>query len=761
MATASNVQLKIQSGTDRTVLATWAWNYGNTASYTVRWYYYTGDGIWFRVDDASTTDKYATYNAPSNATQVKFHVKPISKTRKVKKKTTSYWTAGWSTEKIYNFSSNPPTKPSAPSVTIKDFKLTATLDNLDVNASSIQFQVYKDNSTLYKTGTCTITTGHVSYSCTVEAGSEYKVRCRAQRDGLNSEWSEYSDNKNTVPSAPTSIKTIRASSETSVYLEWNAVVNATGYDIEYATKKEHFEGSNQTTQESGIETTHYDLGGLTSGDEYFFRVRATNNEGESGWSEISSVTIGTKPAAPTTWASTTTVVTGESLVLYWVHNSKDGSVQSYAEVELVINGVGEVHTIRPDETATEEELQDKTYTFPIDTTEYVEGSRILWRVRTAGVTNQYGDWSIQRSVDIYAPPTLTMTVKNSNSEVFEVLESFPFYLSAVAGPTTQSPVGYHIAITSSEAYETVDAVGNVKMVNKGDEVYSKYFDIASSLTVEFSANNLDLENNVKYIITCIVTMNSGLTAESTHEFTVGWSETIYEPDAEIGIDENTLTAYIRPYCMDSTGNLVEGVYLSVYRREFDGSFTEIIKNVENSDSTFATDPHPALDYARYRIVATAEDTGAVSYYDVPGYPVDEKSVVLQWAEEWSNFNTVNEDDTAEPSWSGSMLKLPYNIDVSDSHSTDVSLVEYIGRKHPVSYYGTQVGHTSTWNMVIAKDDEETLYGIRRLAAWMGDVYVREPSGSGYWANVSVSFGQKHLDLTIPITLDIVRVEGGM
>ena len=108
-----------------------------------------------------------------------------------------------------------------------------------------------------------------------------------------------------------------------------------------------------------------------------------------------------------------------------------------------------------------------------------------------------------------------------------------------------------------------------------------------------------------------------------------------------------------------------------------------------------------------------------------------------------------------------ILKLPYNIDVSDSHSLDVSLVSYIGRKRPVSYYGTQLGQTSTWNLEIVKNDKETLYGLRRLAIYMGDVYVREPSGSGYWASISVSFSQTHCEMTIPVTLNITRVEGGV
>ena len=114
----------------------------------------------------------------------------------------------------------------------------------------------------------------------------------------------------------------------------------------------------------------------------------------------------------------------------------------------------------------------------------------------------------------------------------------------------------------------------------------------------------------------------------------------------------------------------------------------------------------------------------------------------------------------QPAWAGSMLKLPYNIDVSDSNESDVTLVEYIGRKRPVSYYGTQLGSTSSWKVDVAKEDKDTLYALRRLAVWMDDVYVREPSGSGYWAYIKVSFSQEHCNLVIPVTLDITRVDGG-
>ena len=742
----------LQSNTDRTVYATWTWSKDKTENYQTAWYYDTGDGVWFIGSDSTVNDKQCTYNAPSNAKRVRFKVKPLSKKRTIDDKEVAYWTASWSTYEYYNFSDNPPSKPSAPSVSIEKYKLTAELSNLDLNATSIQFQVVKDNKTVFKTGTATITTTYAAFTCTVTAGSEYKVRCRSYRDKKYSDWSEYSDSVATIPAAPSKITSIKASSETSVYLAWSAVKTATSYDIEYTTKKEYFDGSDKTTTVSGIESTHYEKTGLETGEEYFFRIRAVNNIGQSGWSSVKSVIIGKTPVAPTTWSSTTTVITGEPLNLYWVHNAEDGSSETYAEVEMYIGGIKETQTIK--NTSSDDE-ENKTSSYSIDTSEFTEGTKIQWRVRTAGITKKYGDWSVQRTIDVFAPPTVELSVTKLNGDLIDMLESFPFYVSALAGPNTQTPIGYHLTVTANETYETVDNIGNTQIVKQGEHVYSKHFDTSDPLLVELSANHLNLDNNISYTVTCLVSMDSGLTAESSHDFTVAWSDDEAWPNAEVGIDEEILAAYIRPYCGHSN------VTLSVYRREFDGSFTELATGIEDGSNTFVTDPHPSLDYARYRIVSISKDTGAVNFYDIPGIPVGEKAIIIQWDEEWSYFDTTNEDEMEQPPWAGSLLKLPYNIDVSDSYSKDVSRVEYIGRKHPVSYHGTQVGERSMWSVDIPSDDVETLYALRRLATWMGNAYVREPSGSGYWATISVSFSQTHCDVTIPVSFDIVRVEGGI
>lgn len=777
MATVTITSFGLEAGTERRLYVDWTWGKAHTKNYSVHWMYGTsgnfhnGDYKWLKGSYEETTNYQSSYIAPSNAVVVRVTVMPISETYTVKTESGSYeanyWTAEWSPREIYYFAEVPET-PSAPKVTLKDYLLTASLDGLSSDIVRVQFEVVKDDTISFSTAQADVTTGHVEYSCYVDAGSKYKVRCRTSKYGSNelgeydlmsSEWSEYSDNVSTIPSGPSGFTECRAKTATSVYLEWEAVNTATSYDIEYATKIDYFDSSDSTQIITGIETTRYEKTGLEDGGVYFFRFRAVNSEGKSPWSQISSVTVGKSPAAPTTWSSTTTVITGEPLIFYWVHNSEDGSSQTKAELEVCVNGTTKTYTIQ---NSTAEDEKDKTSSYTFSTSGYLEGGKILWRVRTAGVTGDYGDWSVQRTVDIYAPPTVTLRMTDSTGSSFRVLTSFPINIRATAGSSSQSAIGYHLTVTANGSYETTDAIGNKKFVNKGDTLYSRYFDNVTTLSTTLSAGDVNLVNNASYTVTCSVSMNSGLSAESSLSFVVGWSTTEdYDLDCKIAINTSNYAAAINPFCTDSSGQIVDNVTLAVYRREYNGKFTEIISGVKNTTNMFVSDPHPALDYARYRIVAMSKTTGRVIYYDVPAQPVGGKAAIIQWDEAWIDFDATIEDTLASPVWSGSMLRLPYNIDVTDSNSCDVELVEYVGREHPIAYYGTQLGIMQTWKTDIPKTDVETIYALRRLQNWMGDVYIREPSGSGYWANITVSFNINHKEVVIPVSISIKRVEGGV
>lgn len=760
----------IVSGTDNTLYAQWTWDKytDKTDGYMYMWYYDTGDNIWFNgngEEGATTKNKYATYTIPDNAVNVGFRVRAVSKTYESNDKEVVYFTAKWSTFKTYN------TKavngkfpvPPAPSISIEGYTLTMSLENLDIDsaigqtATHVTFQIYRDDERQYKAASVPISvTKSASYSCLVKVGSSYRVRCRITdnpRSGASSdEWSPWSESVETPPGPPGRFVEYKASSETSVYLAWGISSAATSYSLQYTTNKKYFDIPNDQVQTvSDIKLAYYEHTGLSPGAEYFFRVKAVNDSGESEWNAPVSVIIGKKPSAPTTWSSTTTAISGEPVTLYWMHNAEDGSDQTYADVELYCDGVKEIT----------ETVKGDTNSYSIKTTQFREGTKIEWRVRTAGITKEFGSWSVRRVVDIYAPPTLELNLTKSSGASITRLKSFPAYVSALAGPKTQTPTGYHLTITPEYNYETVDNTGTYVYVNAGNPIYSEYFDTSEDLLVELSPRNINLENNVLYTITCTVSMDSGLTCEESIEFTVAWEDIQDEPNAEIGFMRDSYTTFIRPYCEDVYGNIPEDVRLAVYRRDYDGKFTEIASGLKNGRDKYITDPHPSLDFARYRIVSTHELTGAISYYDIPDYPIGCKEIIIQWDESWTTYTTFGDDEQANANWTGSMLRLPYNIDVSDSNTPDVVLVEYMGRQHPVSYYGTQLGETSSWNVVIPKSDTETLSTLRRLSRWMGDVYVREPSGSGYWAHITVTFPLKHRELTIPVSINITRVEGGM
>ena len=791
----------------------------STEKYEYKWkhtknsYDASGKLIWTDDTVSTTTNQYCTYTPPQGAKKVVFKIRPIQKEGANK------FGGQWSTEVSYDVpeESREVETPPVPTVTLNGVILTVEV-NINYQANTAEFQIARDDvaDPLYFDGTLAssendIRTGNATRTLVVKPGSRYKARCRVKSWGIYSKWSDWSANTNAPPATPSGITKCEATSSTSIYVEWAKVDSAESYTLEYTEKKSYFDSSDNVTSKSGITVTNFELTGLESGKEYFFRVKAVNDKGDSGWSDIKSVVIGKGPVAPTTWSSTTTAILGETVMLYWVHNAEDGSAQTYANLELDINGTITTHKITGEDSK-----------WSLNTSSYAEGAKVKWRVQTAGITKIEGEWSTQRTIDIYAPPTLEMQVTDSSDSTVQTLSALPLKIKAEAGPSSQTPIMYRVSVVANQSYETEDDIGDIVAVNAGQAVYSKYIDPSvdnpETLELVLSAAELILETNIEYSVICSVTMNSGLTAEARHSFTVGWDPLGYSPNAAIGVDPFRYTASIRPFCEKPTVTYykvtrsssaytktsevlteldgdpipnartltgenvfqttingvvtyycividvepVADVLLSVYRRGIDGSFTEIATDLDGAKNIVVTDPHPGLDYARYRIVAVSKTTSEVSYSDIPGIYIGGNAIIIQWDEAWTNAEQYDGDVVdSVPMWNGSMVKLPYNIDTSTSTDQDVEFAEYIGRSYPVGYYGTQLGHAESWSAEIPKDDTDTLYGLRKLQSWLGNVYVREPSGTGYWANVKVSFNKKHKEVTIPVTIEVKRVEGGV
>ena len=776
----------LDAGTTRDMFCTWTFDRANTKNYEVKWEYDTGAGGWRIGAQGTTTDKQSDYSAPENAKKVRVSITPKS----------DNWSDGQTASREYDFSNNPPELPPSPSFEINEMDvMTIELTNIQdtINADTIEFSIYQDDTFKYRTGTATINqeARYCKFTTTVDPGHKYKVRCRAVRGTIYGGWTDYTDNDLSTPVAPYDITTLRSQKiseqqavQYAVFVEWPDVPSAKNYLVEWTTNIEYFDNGEVSSQ-----TTEVGAGprllvtGIELGHEYFFRVASLNEKGKSKtYTPIKSVKLGTRPAAPTTYSNVNSCIIGEDLKLYWIHNSTDGSIETTARIHFTIIDSAhpelqptEIIKVIPNNRPEEEKTKTSVYIINTDDPEWATvgaGYIIKWKVQTAVVIAEYSEWSVEREVNVYAPPVLSLDVLDNHSNSIEEINNFPFYISILSEPPAQTPISYYIEVVALQAYQTVDEVGKVKMVSIGDKVYQKYYDPQDNpwrFLLKMTPGNIDLENNIQYSINATVSLNSGLSASSTKTISVYFDEVFYDVFAEVIINKDTYEASIHPYCNQYNevegkivASLVGNCTLAVYRKEYDGTFTLIESGVANEENLFVTDPHPSLDYARYRVVATMNDTGAISYSDIPPVEYKESAIIIQWAEEWSSFNSDNKGSgVIEPAWSGSLLKLPYNIAISENNNMDVSLVNYVGRKRPVSYYGTHLGETATWNVEIPKDDKETLYAIRRLSIWTGDVYVREPSGTGYWANVSVSYSIKYSDLVIPVTISITRVEGGI
>jgi hypothetical protein len=801
MAYVTKLKIDFQTGSGNTVFATWKFSKSHLDYYRVYWYYSTGDGIWFNAGSNDIKIKQSTYTVPANATKVKVSVKPVSTKRKVKGKMKSYWTGTYKSA-TWNVSQSQPDTPSAPQVSIDKYRITAYLDVKDdavndrVEFYVVRTQTSGETSTTTKyTGTsgghALISAHRATYIFEIEPGGIYRVRCRVHNRNTSgtviatSAWSPYSSDIKTIP-GPVENVHCRANSKTIAFVGWDAVEEADSYEVEYTDHKEYFNSNPNGVRKATSETAHAEIPGLESGRRWYFRVRAVNAQGSSGWrpvwDEIVSVVLGTKPQPPTTWMLSSVLSLGDTANVYWTHNTEDGSKQTDAIIELTtergtdyiyyVDAMNELGLSIP---TTEEDEAEKTYSFPIDTVKYgfQDSDEVKWRIKTKGIDDDWSDWSIERSFKVYETAYLHVILGN-DEEISdnETLTSFPYNIRLSSGPSSQTPITYHISILAKESYETEDYMGQSIYVTEGSELYSQLIVSSDRIhNIELLPSMLTLEDGREYTVKATVSMNSGLVAESSADFNTEFEDYDFEPDAVIDVDQVSLSATIMPRCYNTIDEdidepteptLAENVLLSVYRREYDGRFTEIERDIPNDGITNVLDPHPALDFARYRIVAQSSITGTVVYEDYPGEPIGEPSIVIQWDEQWINFDRSEENPDAleDPTWIGNMVKLPYNVKVSEKKSNDVSLIKYAGRSNPVGYYGTHKNENGNWSTVIPTTDTETLYLLRQLANWPGDVYVREPSGVGYWANIIVDISIEFKELTIPVSFTVTRVEGG-
>lgn len=795
-----------------------------TDHYEFEWQYQTHTGIWYEGSSGNATLSNTTWSAPESASVVRFRVKPISNTHMVNGYETEWWVHDYSSWKEFLMPVDKKFKPAAISgmnisivaggdkvtptgvistqdelkVEIENIADHRSDENEDGNTDRIEIEVVMENAAIFYTNTYHIWKFHsISASIPVNLGYSYTVRARGVRDkdpntgtvGYG-DWSEYSSAYKARPTAP-DLVSVKNESEGQVKVTWSRFgggggTNITIYYGDEDTPYDEPSGS-KTVAKAMLNAV---ITGLdTSGKKWWFIGAAVNDTGETRAEKPLWITLGTTPTAPTVWtdnyviAYSTLYSNTWEFPIYWTHNSEDNSYASESELVLqVFTGNSDVHAARQVIlTANEANMRDDQYSYIIRSSLFTDSINfndypsvtVAFDIRTtSSASGKTGPRSATQSVKVYKQPRIFLNMyKNGVEEPYLVgdnVTQYPLYVGVTEEDVGQTPINMSLTLITLDTYDGINNLGETVWVNEGDQIfqtiqeYAQKEDNGEIFRYVLLPNNAPMKDGMKYRLSCTVTYNSGLSSTNDRVFTVSLESINYFPNAQVSYNQNDISTIISPYVYDNSGNLVEDVILSVYRLAFDGTFDAVAQNIENLDHTSVSDPHPTLNRVTYRVVAMSYANGSISYADLPAYPIPEKAVVLQWDSVTRSVNdSVEENKLASPLLTTSMLKLPYNIDISENSSPDVAFVEYIGREHPVGYYGTQVGQSLSISSDVDATDSETIDALRRLSRYMGDVYVRTPNGIGYWANITVSFSTNHTELVIPVTLTVTRVEGGV
>ena len=534
-----------------------------------------------------------------------------------------------------------------------------------------------------------------------------------------------------VPVAPANVAgTVSGDSVGEVILEWSwSWPSANRAEISWSENPNAWESTEEpsTYMITNLNTPRWRVSDLAVGTTWYFRVRLAqmiNDELTYGpYSDTVAVDLSSAPSIPVLNLSAAVITKDGSVTASWAYSTTDGTAQAYAEIcEATIDSSGITYGQVIAKTTTAQSVQIPGSLWAVGTTHYL-------CVRVTSASGHVSDeWSAP--VPITIADALTCTISATSLQEQEITEDGRTRTATclLALPMTATITGAGEGGTTTLV---IERAADYHMARPDDSEMDGYEGETIALIRQtgedmITVTNDDLfgrlDDGAPYRLMATAEDSYGQTATVEMSFEVRWTHQAQIPEATVEMDG--LVAKITPLIPEG---YLAGDTCDIYRLSVDKP--ELI--IEDGEfGTTYVDPFPAIgEHGGHRVVFKTVNG---DYITADNHPA--------WINTGEDDGDLLDIDYAVIDFGTDTVLIRHNVTIDSAWAKDFKETQYLGGAIQGDW-NKAVRRTGTVGTVVATDDEDTIRGLRRLAAYPGICHIRTQDGSSFAADIQVSEGQ--------------------